>query len=76
MYEFILGVIVGMCSHHFWIWIKHRTEYITTSYTTNSGKTHYVSYAMPKLNKLTKNVWPFKKAEDVFVGKKRGRGRK
>ena len=76
MKEFILGVIVGICLHHFWIWWKHRVTYTTTSYTTNSGKTHYVSYAMPNFKKLTKNVWPFKKAEDVFVGKRRGRGRK
>jgi hypothetical protein len=26
---------------------------------------------MPKLNLKNVNVWPFRKAEDVFVGKKR-----
>jgi hypothetical protein len=71
MQNFIIGVIVGICLHHLWIWWKHRVTFTTTSYTTNTGKTHYVSYAMPKLNFKNVNVWPFRKAEDVFVGKKR-----
>lgn len=71
MQEFILGWIIGVCSHHFWLWYKHRVTYTTTSYTTNSGRTHYVSYTMPKLKFKKVNAWPFKKAEDVFVGKKR-----
>jgi len=71
MTEFILGLITGICCHQFWIWWKHRVTYTTTSYTTNSGRTHYVSYAMPKIKFKKINAWPFKKAEDVYVGKKR-----
>ena len=69
MQSFILGLILGWIGHYSWIWLRHRSVYHTTAYTSNSGKTSYVSYTLPKLFK-TPNIWPFRKAEDVFVGKK------
>lgn len=72
MQTFVLGVIVGWIGHYTYVWLKHRTVFHTTAYTTNSGKTSYVSYT--SLNKWkVPSLWAFRKAEDVFVGKKRGR---
>lgn len=73
MQSFVLGLILGWIGHYTYVWLKHRTVFHTTSYTTNSGKTSYVSYTSPKKWKLSVNPWPFRKAEEVFVGKKRGR---
>jgi len=73
MQLFIVGLILGWIGHYTWVWVRHRSVFHTTAYTTNSGKTSYVSYTWPKNLKLPKNIWPFQKAEDVFVGKKRGR---
>lgn len=76
MQSFVLGLILGWIGHYTYVWLKHRTVFHTTSYTTNSGKTSYVSYTWPKNLKLPINKWIFKKAEDVYVGKKRGGRRK
>jgi len=73
MQTFVIGLIVGWIGHYAYVWLRHRSEYHTTAYTTNSGKTTYVSYTLPKTLKLPTNIWPFRKSEDVFVGKKRGR---
>jgi hypothetical protein len=72
MQTFILGLIFGWCGHYTWVWLKHRTVFHTTAYTTNSGKTSYVSYTVPKSLKNLRTKMPFKKAEHVFVSKKRG----
>jgi len=73
MQLFIVGLILGWIGHYTWVWLRHRSVFHTTAYTTNSGKTSYVSYTWPKSLKLPTKFWPFRKAEDVFVGKKRGR---
>lgn len=73
MQQFIVGLILGWIGHYTWVWLRHRSVFHTTAYTTNSGKTSYVSYTWPKNLKLPAKLWPFRKAEDVFVGKKRGR---
>ena len=71
MQQFIAGLILGWIGHYTWMWIRHRSVYHTTAYTTSSGKTSYESYTMPKNIKIPKNLWLFKKAEEVFVKKKR-----
>lgn len=73
MQSFVLGLMLGWIGHYTYVWLKHRTVFHTTSYTTNSGKTSYVSYTWPKKWKLPATAWPFRKAEEVFVGKRRGR---
>lgn len=73
MQNIIVGLILGWIGHYTWVWLRHRSVFHTTAYTTSSGKTSYVSYTWPKNLKLPGNMWPFRKAEDVFVGKKRGR---
>lgn len=73
MQLFVIGLILGWIGHYTYVWIRHRSVFHTTSYTTNSGKTSYVSYTWPKHLKIANKLWPFRKAEDVFVGKKRGR---
>jgi len=71
MQTLIIGLILGWIGHYTYIWLRHRTVFHTTAYTNNSGKTSYVSYTWPKNLRLTMNKWPFRKAEEVFVGKKR-----
>jgi hypothetical protein len=73
MQSFVLGLIVGWIGHYTYVWLKHRTVFHTTSYTTNSGKTSYVSYTWPRQLKIPLSKWFFRKAEDVYVGKRRGR---
>lgn len=73
MQSFILGVVAGWLGHYTYVWVRRRTVFHTTAYTTGSGKTSYVSYTWPKRIKLPFSGWPFRKAEEVFVGKKRGR---
>lgn len=75
MQSFVLGLIIGWIGHYTYVWVKHRTVFHTTSYTTNSGKTSYVSYTWPKRLKLPISKLFFRKAEHVYVGKRRG-GRK
>jgi hypothetical protein len=73
MQLFIVGLIIGWLGHYTYLWVRRRTIFHTTSYTTGSGKTSYVSYTWPKNIRFTLNKWPFRKAEEVFAGKRRGR---
>lgn len=75
MKSFLLGALLGYGLHWMWIWCRHRVTFTTTGYTTNSGKTSYVSYTFPK-NLKVKNPWPFKKSEEVFAKRNKKRRHK
>lgn len=73
MQTFVLGVIVGWLGHYTYVWFRRRTVFHTTSYSTNSGKTSYVSYTWPKHLTHSIGTLIFRKSEEVYVGKKRGK---
>jgi hypothetical protein len=65
----IAGFCLGYLTHMVWVYYSKRSTFVTTSYSTNSGRTAtYVNYSFP--NRKVK-TWSslFKKAENVFTRK-------
>lgn len=70
MQQLAIGFIFGWLGHYTYVWLRRRTIFHTTSYTTNSGKTSYVSYTWPKRISF-KSFLPFVRTKAVYARKGR-----
>lgn len=63
----IAGFCLGYVSHMVWVYYSKRSTFVTTSYSTNSGRTAtYVNYSFPR-QKIGNWRNLFAKAENVFA---------